>query len=315
MQNLDWNDLRYCLAIVDEGSVTAAAKKLGVNHTTVSRRITALETQLGAPLFDRSNSGWLITPLGESILPEASQMRESAQAISRMVTADRKELSGLIRVTTIDTFMQGAIGPGLMEFTQQYPDIDIELILGDEVLDLASHDADIAFRGTDSPPPNVVGTRLGHFATGVYCTPAVYEQYQNDPGSVSAISWRGDGKTLPDWMPQYFPGMHLRYRVSSLNVLYDLTRHGYGIAQLPCGLGDASHRLIRVPDTQIGKGPGLWVLSHIDLRTTARIRIFRDFMIEAIEKRMPLLEGKREGYWKSQPRQIEDDFTAAIDIP
>ncbi len=315
MQNLDWNDLSYCLAIVDEGSVTAAAKKLGVNHTTVSRRVTALETQLGAPLFDRSNSGWLITPLGESILPEAMQMRESAQAISRMVTADRKELSGVIRVTTIDTFMQGAIGPALKDFTQQYPDIDIELILADEVLDLANHDADIAFRGTDSPPPNVVGTRLGQFATCVYCTPAIYEQFQKDPASVAAISWRGDGKTLPDWMINYFPGLRLRYRVSSMNILYDLTRQGFGIAQLPCGLGDASHRLMRLPDIPVGKGPGLWVLSHIDLRTTARIRIFRDFMIDALEKRMPLLEGKLEGYGKKQSRLGENDLTAAIGIP
>ncbi len=299
MRNLDWNDLRYCLAIVEAGSVTAAAKELGVNHTTVSRRISALEKQLGAPLFDRSNSGWLISPLGESILPEAAQMRESAQSISRLVTADRKELSGVIRVTTIDAFMQRTITPGLKEFSRQYPDIDFELILGNQMLDLASHDADIAFRGTDDPPPNVVGTRIGYFALGMYCTPEVYQQYLDDPMSVSGISWTGDGSSTPTWMNQYFNGMRLRYRVDSLNTIYDLARNGLGIAEIACGMGDASPRLMRIPDTPITKGPGLWVLSHIDLRTTARIRIFRDFMVNAIEQRLPLLEGKCENYWKT----------------
>ncbi len=299
---IDWNDLRYCLAIVEAGTVTAAAKALGVNHTTVSRRISALESQLGAPLFDRSNSGWVITPLGETILPEAYRMRDSAQTISRLVTADRKELSGTIRVTTIDSFMQRTIGPGLKEFMEQYPDIDIELILGDEVLDLASHDADIAFRGTDTPPPNVVGTRIGYFALGIYCTPEIYERYLAEPSAVSGIAFRGDGRTKPDWMQQHFPKLRQRYRVSSLNVQYDLTRHGLGIAQLPCAMGDNSHRLMRFPGLPIAKGPGLWVLSHIDLRTTARIRIFRDFMVHAIEQRLPLLEGHCENYWQSRPR-------------
>jgi len=311
MRNLDWNDLRYCLAIVEEGSVTAAAKALGVNHTTVSRRVSALEAELGAPLFDRSNSGWLISPLGESILPEASQMRESAQAISRMVTADRKELSGLIRVTTIDAFLQRSITPGLKEFSALYPDIDIELILGNEILDLASHDADIAFRGTDTPPPNVVGTRVGYFALGLYCTPEVYQQYQENPALVYGISWTGDGATKPDWMTQHFSDMRLRYRVGSLNSIYDLARNGLGMAELPCAMGDISPRLMRVPGMPIIKGPGLWVLSHIDLRTTARIRIFKDFMIDAIEARLPVLEGKCENYWKNQTS--EENAMAAID--
>lgn len=298
MNNIDWNDLRYCLAVVEEGSVTGAAKRLGVNHTTVSRRITALETQLGAPLFDRSNAGWLISPLGESILPEARHMRESAQSISRMVTADRKELSGLIRVTSMDVFVQRTIAPGLKEFIDLYPDIDIELLASTEILDLASHDADIAFRGTDEPPPNVVGTRIGYFAGCVYCTPEVYENYMNDPASVSAVTG-SVGQIKPDWLQAYFPEMRTRFRCNSIGVQYDLIRNGFGMGHLPCGMGDTSPRLMRFPSIPVDRGPGLWVLSHIDLRTTARIRIFKDFMVNKIEERLPLLEGECENYWKS----------------
>lgn len=309
MKNMDWNDLSYCLAIIDEGSVTAAAKSLGVNHTTVSRRITALESQLGAPLFDRSNAGWSITPLGETILPEAKQMRESAQAISRMVTADRTELSGSIRVTTIDAFIQSVISVGLKGFTELYPEIDLELITGTEILDLASHDADIAFRHTDSPPPNVVGTQVGHLAFTAYCTREVLAQMEQDPEKVYGISWLSSDTNLPDWMSNYMPQTRLRYRANSVNVLYDLSRNGFGVGYLPCALGDISPLLVRVPTVPVEKGLGLWVLSHVDLRTTARIRIFRDFMVEHMENLKPLFEGERENYWKGQPKS---DFMAPI---
>ena len=280
MQSINWDDLHYCLAVVREGSVTAAARKLGVNHTTVSRRITALEQELSATLFDRSTAGWLLTPFGESILGAMEQMDEEVHSIRRHATADRKDLSGHIRVTAVDACIQSLLLPGLRTFTRDHPEITIDLISSDVAFNLAVHEADIAFRATNEPPPNVLGTRIGNFAVSVYATPQLIKQYATDPDSVGALTWLGDGHTRPQWLPRLFPNMTVRCTYNSLSIASDLTRAGMGFALLPCGLGDVAPELRRVQPGFHEQGMDFWVLSHIDLRTTARLRIFRDFMLE-----------------------------------
>lgn len=296
MQNINWDDLRYCLAVVREGSVSAASRKLDVNHTTVSRRITALESELRAKLFDRSTTGWLLTPFGEGILRAVEAMDEDVNTIRRQATADAQDLRGRIRVTAPDTCIQRLLLPGLKDFAVRYPEIEIELIASDTVFNLAVHEADIAFRATDDPPPNVLGTRVGTFAVAVYGTPALIAQHRAEPDTVGAITWTGG--VMPEWLPRCFPGMKARYFVNSLAIAHDLARGGMGFALLPCGLGDTAPELQRAPVDPGEAGRGFWVLSHIDLRTTARLRIFRDFMLEAIKPHLPLIEGQRPEAWR-----------------
>jgi len=301
MQNINWDDLRFCLAVAREGSVTAAARKLDVNHTTVSRRITALEQELNVTLFDRSTSGWLITPVGETILASAEHMADEVNSIRRVVQADRQELSGKLRVTAVDICIQRLLLPPLEAFARQYPDIEVELIASTEMLDLSVHDADIAFRSTNQPPPNVVGKHIADFAYAVYADAELYARYLEDPRGVSAItwSWSAAASAAPAWLAKGFPDMPVRYRVNSLSVVLDMARQGMGFAQLPCALGDMVPELRRVPAAHEEPRLGFWVLSHIDLRTTARIRIFRDFMVEAIAPFVPLIEGERENAWQA----------------
>lgn len=303
MQMINWDDLRYCLAVVKEGSVTAASRSLGVNHTTVSRRITALEKNLNVVLFDRSTAGWLITPVGEAALKSAEMMEEEVHNIRRSVQVDRQELSGKLRVTAVDCCIQRLLISGLKAFSQQYREIRIELIASEETFDLSVHDADIAFRSTNEPPPNVLGTRIADFAYAVYGTPDMIELYARDPTAVSGLTWMGDGTSNPEWM-KCFEGMQVRYRANSLNIVDELARQGLGFALLPCGLGDMAPELQRIPVDYQHPRTGFWLLSHIDLRTTARIRIFRDFMLKHIEPKTPLIEGKMERAWEMpQPWQ------------
>lgn len=300
MKNIDWNDLNYFLATVQNGSMAAAAKQLKVNHTTVSRRISALEQQLGSPLFERTATGLSITPLGESMIPYAENMRDSVNAMDRLVTADKQELAGTIKVTAIDMFGRRVLAPVLKEFLDLYPNIDLELILQDENVDLAAREADLAFRATDNPAPDLVGKRLGRFAMTVYCTEELWQQYQQDPESVYAIDWTENGPNTPDWIEDYLPGLRVRHYCSTFNGVYELARAGCGVARLPCGLGDSTPELMRVPGIPLYQGMGLWVLSHIDLRNTARIKVLRDFVVERLEKELPLMEGQCENYWKGQ---------------
>lgn len=292
MQGLDWDDIRYCLAVAEAGSVTAAANYLGVNHTTVSRRISSMEKNLGVALFARSTTGWVLNPIAEIILPAAERMQEEVFSIKRHVKADSQDLQGTLKVTAVDICIQTILLPALRSFSQQYPEVTIDLIAAHEQLDLAIHDADIAFRITDTPPPNVLGKRIAQMAFAVYATEAVYEQYLQAPDSVGGITWLGDGRSTPLWLHKSFPGNRVSYRANSVNVMFDLAKEGMGFAQLPCGLADPEPCLRRIPASYVDPGHGLWILSHVDLRTTARVRIFRDFMLKELQGLIPLIEGR-----------------------
>jgi DNA-binding transcriptional LysR family regulator len=315
MQSIDWQDLRYLMEIVRGGTLTAAAKKLGVNQTTVSRRISALETALNAPLFDRSNNGWFITPVGESVMRSVEAIAGEVANIGRLVQVDRQELSGRLKITAPDICVQGLLMPGLNEFTRLYPEIDIDLVATEALLDLSLHDADVAFRCTNKPPLNVLGTHIADFTYAVYATPSLYQQYLDDPASVGGIGWSSEGRTAPEWMLADFPHMQVRYRANSLNVAFNLARQGLGFCQLPCGLGDASAKLRRVPGKYQATTTGFWLLSHIDLRTTARIRIFRDFMLEAMQPYVPLIEGQCERYFEQRHLEESARFSEAEPVP
>lgn len=134
------------------GSVTAAAHVMGVNQTTVSRRISALEDYLGKDLFIRSGKRWLLTTIGEQLVETAERMAEEANAIQCHVLADSQELSGLLRITVADVCTQHLAMPAVKAFTQQYPDVDLEIIATRDELNLTAREADVALRTTDEPP-------------------------------------------------------------------------------------------------------------------------------------------------------------------
>ena len=294
MHELDWDNVRHFLEVVRSGSVTGAAQCLGVNQTTVSRRITALEDHLGKKLFERSGNGWVITPVGERLVASAENMADEANTIERHVMADSQELSGQLRVTVADVCTQYLVMPTIQLFVQQYPDVDLEVIATRDYLDLAAREADVALRATDEPPPNLVGKRITQLAYAVYGTREMLERVQTDPdnGDIPCITWIGDGHTRPPWIEKSFPKTRRVYRTSELGIMLEMVRQGTGMAQMPCVFGERDSLLHRIPARYVEPGWGLWVLSHVDLRTTARVRIFRDFLVEALEKKKDLIEGR-----------------------
>lgn len=294
MHRLDWDDIRHFLEVVQSGSATRAAIRLGINHTTVYRRISALEDQLGKNLFERLNNGWVLTPVGESIVTYAESMAEDANNIERQILADSHELSGLLRVTAPDHCFDNLIMPAIGKFIQRYPEINLELVATADELDLASREADVAIRGTNDPPPNLVGKDIAKIAFEAYGTQALKEQIANNPDAedIPCITWVGDGHTRPPWIEKNFRNTQRVYRATSFPVMLAMAREGIGIAWLACLLGDPDSRLHRIPVRQVEPQLSLWVLSHVDLRTTARVRIFRDFIVKELEGKKGLIEGR-----------------------
>lgn len=295
MHTLDWDDIRHFLEVVRCGSATQAAIRLGINHTTIYRRISALEDRLGKCLFERSNNGWVITPVGERIVAFAESMAEDANNIERHILADSHELSGLLRVTAADHCADTLVMPAIRKFILRYPEVNLEVVATAAELDLAAREADVALRGTDEPPPNLVGKRITRIGNAIYGTQALKKRAAADPYAedLPCITWVGDGYTRPTWIEKSFPNTRRIYRTTSVPVMLAMAREGIGIAQLACVYGDPDRKLHRVKARHVEPGPALWVLSHVDLRTTARVRIFRDFLVEELEKQKDLIEGKR----------------------
>lgn len=294
MHTLDWDDIRYFLEVVRSGSATQAAIRLGINHTTVYRRISTLEDRLGKSLFERSNNGWVITPVGERIVAYAESMAEDAHNIERQILADSHELSGLLRVTAADHCAERLVMPAIRKFIQRYPEINLEVVATADELDLAAREADVALRGTDNPPPNLVGKRITQIGFDIYGTQALKEQATDNPNAedLPCITWVGDGHTRPPWIEKSFPNTQRIYRTTSTLIMQSMAREGIGIARLACVLGNPDRKLHCVPARHVEPGPGLWVLSHVDLRTTARVRIFRDFLVEELEEQKGLIAGR-----------------------
>ncbi|MDD2738363.1 MAG: LysR family transcriptional regulator [Methylomonas lenta] len=174
MHDLNWDDLRYFVEVVRSGNVTEAGSRLGVNQSTVSRRIAQLEHQLGKALFDRTAKGWVITPAGEKIVMLAEEMANQANAIHRKIESDSEDVSGLIKVTASDVCFKRFVLPVIRDFKRGHPDVDFELIAAEEVLNLAGREADIAIQAIIEPPPNVVanasaGLPIMFMAVRNYC--------------------------------------------------------------------------------------------------------------------------------------------------
>lgn len=175
-----------------------------------------------------------------------------------------------------------------------HPEVQLEVITSTNELDLATREADIALRATDNPPENLVGRRIGAITYAVYGNPEMLKSLLSNSGQdVPCITWLGDGHTRPAWINDYFPLARKVIRATSPQTMLAMVREGIGIAKMSCMLCDPDPMLERVPTVPCESGQSLWVLSHVDLRTTARVRIFRDFLVEALEDKIDLIEGRK----------------------
>ena len=199
---MNWDDLRYLLAVARAGSMSGAARALKVNHATVIRRIRSLEEQLGASLFDRVGHTYVITPAGQVAFDAAEQMEAQSTGVERQVVGQATDLSGIIRVTAPEPMSETILVPLVREFTSRYPDICIELSLSMRVYDLGMREADVAFRVTNNPPQDVVGTRLVRLAMAVYA-PAGSALVAADIKDVNPVT-TGDPSTV-DWKARNAP--------------------------------------------------------------------------------------------------------------
>jgi DNA-binding transcriptional LysR family regulator len=288
---IDWEDLRYVLAVAEAGSLAGAARTLGVNHTTVLRRVNGLEAQLGLRLFDRLPSGYALTGGGEELLSAAEAMAETVTTLERRLAGQDLRLEGKLAVTTTDTLMDAVLPPMIARFRALHPGIDLEIATANAMANLTRRDADVAIRPAGPPPDALVGRRVTTVAFALYAVPDMR-------AATARPNWLGPddslaGSTIARWLRSGAPEHRIVARADSLVALRNLALAGLGAAPLPCYLGDRTQGLRRLGPPIAAMATDLWVLTHEDLRRTARVSAFTGFITQELAAERALFDGAR----------------------
>lgn len=285
---LNWDDLKFFLAVARTGTLRGGAESIEVNHTTLTRRLTVLEENVGSRLFDRSRAGLVLTQLGEDLMPHAERVEEEMTAAARAIVGRDAEPSGTVYVTMPHGLAMTSIMQDLAAFSEKYPEITLNMHFTNDVADLTRREADVSLRVAYEVSDDVVGRKLVQMSQAAYCTPDYARRVKDDGGAgLHFIGWHEpEGDTTAGWISDsYYPKAVLKHRVSELVPLITLAASGLGMAYLACNLGDRHPGLIRAPFQKPLPYRYLWLLLHRDLRNTARVRLFVDFLAGQIRSR------------------------------
>lgn len=293
---VNWDDLRFVLAVADHGSVASAARRLGVNHTTVLRRMHAFEEAKKIRLFERLPTGYVLTAEGEQLVTAARGIDDTVAALERRIAGRDLKLEGVIRVTTTDTFMTSVLPRHLASFRREHPRIAIELALTNHRLNLTKRDADVAIRPARELPAPLVGKRVADVGFAVYGAKTYLSDRPVDPLASDHVWLAGDevlaNAPVSRWMRQHVPDAEIAFRADSFVSLYQAAVAGLGLVALPCCLGDADPALMRLRAPMDDLTTSLWVLTHLDLSRAARIRAFIEHMENGLADDRQRLSGK-----------------------
>lgn len=291
---LSWDEFRLVKAIADARSLVGAADALGVNHSTIFRRLGAVEKALGARLFERSRSGYQPTAAGEEMAALAAGMADSVVEFERRVAGRDVKPSGELRVTTGDSMGVHLLPPIFARFRKLNPGVYLDIILAPHQLNLSRRDADVAIRATNDPPETLVGRRIGPIRWAVYAAPKLVTEHGAKLMAEAPWVGFGDGLGAPGsrrWTDRNIGQRRQGMRVNSLVSMAEAIAAGAGAGVLPCFLGTGRDDLARVGDPIRELDVDLWVLTHPDMRHAARVRAFTDYVGAQLVKLRKRLEG------------------------
>jgi DNA-binding transcriptional LysR family regulator len=291
---LNWDEFRLVKAIADSRSLVGAAEALGLNHSTVFRRLGAIEATLGSQLFERSRSGYEPTAAGEEMVALATTMSESIVEFERRIAGRDVKPTGELRITTVDTIAAYLLAPILARFREMYPGVVLDLILAMQNLNLSRRDADIALRVTNEPPETLIGRKIGPVRWAIYGSESILAKHGDK--AVEEASWIGFGDNFSAhagkrWMERVVGLRRQVWRVNSVLSMAEAAAASGGLALLPCFVGDANAKLKRIGAPLADLDLDLWILTHPDLRQAARVRAFMDFVGAELAKGRKTLEG------------------------
>ncbi|HKE48514.1 MAG TPA: LysR family transcriptional regulator [Rhodanobacteraceae bacterium] len=283
---LSWDDLQYFLAVCRHSTIGGAARWLGVNHSTVLRRISSLEATLDQRLFDRLPGGYALTEHGHELAASLAGVAEQIETAQRRIAGGDLAIQGVIRLTSTDTLLQGLLLPYIGEFHARHPAVQVQIVINNSFLNLTQREADVAVRGSNRPPENLIGRRVGTIETALYASRDYLKSLPKRHGH-DDYRWIAPDDSLAHiesakWMRQHVKPDRIAMRVDNLVGIVDLVAAGLGVGLLLCPLADRRRELVRIEEPMRQMDTQIWVLTHPDLKHVARIRALTDFLFERL---------------------------------
>jgi DNA-binding transcriptional LysR family regulator len=285
MRGFDWDDLQAFLAIARAGRLTVAAQQMGIDHSTLSRRVAALETSIGARLFERRSVGFVLTPEGERLMSDAEAMESLAIRIRSRLEDPSVGLTGTVRVGTPEGFGTYFLAPRIAKVTAAHPDLEIELVANPRMFSLSRREADIAVSMARPTQGRVYAHKLNDYSLGVYAARGYLETHLPIKSRQDLVDhpWVGYVEDLMwtaelDYLPQISAALVPTLRISNVISQAAALSGGAGVGVLPCFIARTDNSLVRLLVDQIELTRSYWLVSHADTRDVARVKLLADFI-------------------------------------
>lgn len=283
---MNWDSLKVFLAIAETGSLSGAAKALGVNHSTVFRKLQALEADIGVRLLEKIENKYVLTRAGEEVLDEGQKISESFDAIDRRIMGADFQPRGTVKITAPFNIVNRYLPKLFAEFCCQYPDIEIEFFSSNQDFNLANRQADIAIRATSSPPEYLIGRKLCQIRWGVFGDKNYFKRHSQLDSLDDLISHRLIGASGAMGNLEGFVWLDNNYtenitiRCDELTAMSYMAEHGHGLAFLP--VDQRREGIVQYLEFPPGKSSDLWLLTHPDLRKVERIRLVINYLSDRL---------------------------------
>jgi DNA-binding transcriptional LysR family regulator len=281
---VDWDGLRVFLAVARAGRISVAARKLGVEHTTVSRRLAALESALGAPLFHRTAAGYLPTPLGQELLPTAETIERAAEGIGVRARASTGRISGRVRLAVAPEFASHWLVPHLPAFRARYPELDVQILVGTRQRDLSRGEAELAVQSPRPRQAGLVAARIGRTTTVLYAAKTLLRgtrmrvERPEDMLDIPLLAFTGQFQMLQGaaWFQPVLTSTRVVLETNSTHALLAAANASLGIAVLPRFVGRTEDALVAVSAPVAEQD--VWLVTHPEFRRDPRVRVAADFL-------------------------------------
>lgn len=272
MHNQSWDNLRYVLSVIEAGSVSAAARALGVNHATVLRRIAAFETSYGGAIFDRNATGYQVMPGKDALVQAIREVENSVLSVERLMQGANPLLRGVVRISSTDTICQFLLAGVIRTLSSEFPQLDIELLSTNTRLNYARMEADLFVRPAMTVPEDMIAEQASDLVFRAFGTSGTLENWFGLKGPLA-------NSAAANWLSDNIPKEKTESGSDSFVVLARMAQDGSGIAILPSFVGEGMADLMHLPEKMPDIRVPIWVGSHQDLRDSPRIRAVRKCVI------------------------------------
>ncbi len=291
---MNWDDLKVFLAVARSGTISGGAKQLGVQHSTVSRRVRHLEENLGTRLLDRKTGRYELTRAGKNLFDTALDIEARVLQVDGSLPGKDSKLVGSLRISAINNMASSVLMPMFASFSKRFPMIDLQVMVSNDNVSLSQREADVVIRLTNTPTETLIGKQLVTVVSTVYGAHSYLKRVREQR---KEVEWIGVNccKFHSSWTKQQCGGQPRRFTSDDTLLTRAAIREGLGVSYLPCFMGDTDPLLERYCEPNPGHNLGLWLLFHQDLKHCARVLAFREHMIQSINDKKALFEGVFDG--------------------